>query len=97
MLPPEIHTALAQILQALQSPDNNVRTQAEDQLHNGWTAGRPDILLMGLVEQIQGSQDHAVWLPGASTRTYTKAATDTILRCRLISPNRLKNEKESCK
>ncbi len=60
VLPAEIHTALAQILQALQSPDNNVRTQAEDQLHNDWTAGRPDVLLMGLVEQIQGSQEPAV-------------------------------------
>jgi importin-5 len=60
VLPAEIHTALAQILQALQSPDNNVRTQAEDQLNSDWTAGRPDVLLMGLVEQIQGSQDPAV-------------------------------------
>ena len=60
MLPAEIHTALAQILQALQSSDNNVRTQAEDQLHSDWTATRPDVLLMGLVEQIQGSQEPAV-------------------------------------
>jgi hypothetical protein len=60
VLPAEIHSALAHILQALQSPDNNVRTQAEDQLHTDWTAGRPDILLMGLVEQIQGSQEPAV-------------------------------------
>jgi importin-5 len=60
VLPAEIHTALAQILQALQSPDNNVRTQAEDQLNSDWTAGRPDVLLMGLVEQIQGSQDPTV-------------------------------------
>jgi importin-5 len=60
VLPAEIHSALAHILQALQSPDNNVRTQAEDQLHTDWTAGRSDILLMGLVEQIQGSQEPAV-------------------------------------
>lgn len=60
VLPVEIHTALAQILQALQSPDNNVRTQAEEQLHSDWTAGRPDVLLMALVEQIQGSQEPAV-------------------------------------
>jgi importin-5 len=60
VLPAEIHTALAQLLQTLQSPDNNVRTQAEDQLQGDWTATRPDVLLMGLVEQIQGSQEPAV-------------------------------------
>lgn len=60
VLPAEIHTALAQVLQALQSPDNNVRAQAEDQLNSDWVAGRPDILMMGLVEQIQGSQEPAV-------------------------------------
>lgn len=60
VLPAEVHTALAQILQALQSPDNNVRKEAEDKLAGDWTAARPDVLLMALVEQIQGSQDPAV-------------------------------------
>ena len=60
VLPAEVHTALAQILQALQSPDNNVRTQAEEQLQANWTGERPEVLLMGLVEQIQASQETAV-------------------------------------
>ena len=61
-----MHAVLAQLLQALQSPDNNVRTQAENQLNSDWVAGREDVLLMGLVEQIQGSQDVAVELLSCS-------------------------------
>ncbi len=60
MLPPEVQTTLTQLLQALSSGDNALRSQAEEQLNNDWTANRPDILLMGLVEQIQGAQDQAV-------------------------------------
>jgi importin-5 len=63
MLPPEVQTTLTQLLQALSSGDNALRSQAEEQLNNDWTANRPDILLMGLVEQIQGAQDAAVCLP----------------------------------
>ena len=59
-VPPEISAELAQLLQALQSADNNVRSQAEDYLQNNWTATRPEMLLMGLVGQIAGSQDATV-------------------------------------
>ncbi|KAG9777003.1 ARM repeat-containing protein, partial [Aureobasidium melanogenum] len=57
VLPAEVQGALGQLLQALSSPDNNLRAQAEEQLNNDWTLNRPDMLLMGLVEQIQASQD----------------------------------------
>lgn len=49
--------ALAQLLQALQSSDNTLRGQAEDQLNNEWHANRPDVMLMGLAEQMQVGQD----------------------------------------
>ena len=61
VLPQDVHNALTNLLQALQSADNNVRTQAEEQLNTEWTQARPDVLLMGLVEQLHGSQDAAVW------------------------------------
>lgn len=77
VLPAEIHTALAQVLQALQSADNIVRSQAEDRLHSDWTAGRPDVLLMGLVEQIQGSQESAVRCLGESRPTKTNRVYQT--------------------
>lgn len=57
LLPPEVHTALSQLLGALSSADNNARSAAEEQLNNDWHANRPDVLLMGLVEQMQGSED----------------------------------------
>ena len=60
LLPPEIHTALSQLLRALSTPDNTVRTQAEEQLNNEWVQARPDVLLMGLAEQIQGAEDSSV-------------------------------------
>jgi hypothetical protein len=60
LLPPEIHTALEQLLQALSSSDNDVRTRAEEQLNNDWVTTRPDVLLMGLVEQMKGSSDPSV-------------------------------------
>ncbi|KAL8405126.1 hypothetical protein RB594_009859 [Gaeumannomyces avenae] len=52
LLPPEVTAELTQLLQALQSADNAVRSQAEDHLQNNWTITRPEVLLMGLVEQI---------------------------------------------
>ncbi|OTA99321.1 hypothetical protein M426DRAFT_68063 [Hypoxylon sp. CI-4A] len=55
VLPTETHTELAQLLQALQSPDNSIRSQAEGHLQNNWTNTRPEILLMGLAEQIASS------------------------------------------
>lgn len=63
ILPAEVHSALDQILQALQSTDNNVRSQAEKNLNEDWLNQRPDMLLMGLAEQMQGSQDEGVSSP----------------------------------
>ncbi|KAJ5672118.1 hypothetical protein N7507_001245 [Penicillium longicatenatum] len=57
LLPPEVHTALSQLLRSLSTPDNAVRSQAEDQLNNDWVQNRPDVLLMGLAEQIGGAED----------------------------------------
>ncbi|KAL4896488.1 armadillo-type protein [Aspergillus ambiguus] len=57
LLPPEVHSALSQLLRALSTPDNNVRAQAEEQLNNDWIQNRPDVLLMGLAEQIQGAEE----------------------------------------
>lgn len=60
VLPPEIHSALGELLQGLQSPDNNTRAHAEEQLNNEWIVARADVLLMGLVEQIQGALEAGV-------------------------------------
>ena len=60
VLPPEVHTALNNLLQGLQSTDNTVRSQAEEQLNTEWAQARPDVLLMGLGEQLQGSDNPAV-------------------------------------
>ncbi|MCJ1311017.1 hypothetical protein MMC25_004687 [Agyrium rufum] len=57
MLPPEVHLALSQLLQGLSSSDNVIRTQAEEGLSSDWVTTRPEILLMGLVEQFQESTD----------------------------------------
>jgi hypothetical protein len=67
VLPAEIHTELVQLLDALQSADNTVRTQAEDHLNTNWVATKPEMLLMGLVEQIQGSNDTTVGTPYSYT------------------------------
>ncbi|KAK1638101.1 armadillo-type protein [Colletotrichum phormii] len=60
VLPPDVHAELSQLLQALQSPDNSVRSQAEDHLQNNWTATRPEVLLMGLAEQVQVGSDASI-------------------------------------
>lgn len=60
VLAPEIHTALAALLKGLQSSDNVERTNAEDQLNREWAGERPDVLLMGLSEQIELAQDTSV-------------------------------------
>ncbi|KAI7778879.1 hypothetical protein LA080_001570 [Diaporthe eres] len=57
ILPPEITAELGQLIQGLQSPDNSIRSQAEEALANNWTSTRPEVLLMGLAEHIAGSQD----------------------------------------
>jgi len=60
VLPAEVHDALTQLLTGLQSGDNAVRTQAEEQLISEWVSLRPDMLLMGLAEQMQASQTEGV-------------------------------------
>lgn len=60
LLSPEIHAELSQLLQALQSPENGIRSQAEEHLQNNWTNTRPEVLLMGLAEQIQAAGDITV-------------------------------------
>ncbi|KAF4591475.1 importin beta-3 subunit [Ophiocordyceps camponoti-floridani] len=59
LLSDAVHAELTQLLQALQSADNDIRSQAEDHLQKSWTSPRPEVLLMGLVEQIQGAEDNA--------------------------------------
>lgn len=63
VLPAEVHTELTALLAALQAPDNGVRSQAEDHLNANWTASKPEVLLMGLVEQIHSSSDQNVSCP----------------------------------
>ncbi|KAF2148970.1 ARM repeat-containing protein [Myriangium duriaei CBS 260.36] len=60
VLPAQVTAALEQLVQALQSPDNAIRSQAEENLNTEWVGQRPEILLMGLVEQLRNSQDVAV-------------------------------------
>ncbi|KAL5337036.1 armadillo-type protein [Aspergillus crustosus] len=57
ILPQEVHSALSQLLRALSTADNTVRSQAEEQLTNEWIQNRPDVLLMGLAEQLEGAED----------------------------------------
>lgn len=68
VLPPEVHSSLAQLLQALSSADNGARAQAEEKLSSEWVRLRPDVLLMGLVEQIQGSEEPQVRDPRSTVR-----------------------------
>jgi importin-5 len=60
-LPADVQAALGQLSAALSSSDNNVRSQAEEHLTNDWVVNRPDVLLMGLVEQMHRSQETSVW------------------------------------
>ena len=85
LLPAEVSGALQQLLQALQSNDNTIRSQAEDQLNNDWNANRPDVLLMGLAEQIQVGHDNPV---GTHRPVYTSTykIIDPLLRCSPIPP-----------
>ncbi|KAK5104604.1 importin subunit beta-3 [Lithohypha guttulata] len=56
-LHPELQGALAQLLQGLNSADNDLRSKYEDSLANEWQAQKPDALLMGLVEHAHAAQD----------------------------------------
>lgn len=60
VLLPEVHGALSELLQGLQSADNDTRNRAEELLNNEWIVARPDVLLMGLVEHIQSSSEPTV-------------------------------------
>ncbi|KAL4930686.1 nuclear import receptor PSE1 [Aspergillus undulatus] len=57
LLPPEVHSALSQLLRGLSTADNNIRSQAEAQLNDDWIQNRPDVLLMGLAEQLENAED----------------------------------------
>jgi hypothetical protein len=102
VLPPDVHAELAQLLDALQSSDNSVRSQAEQHLGDSWTQQKPDMLLMGLVEQIQGSNDPTVGdmnpnhqiCEGALSLTYS-TATDTRFCSSYLPPNCLQGAQTS--
>lgn len=59
-LPENVHAALTNLLRGLQSSDNVERTAAEQQLNDEWFSQRPDVLLMGLSEQIDFAPDSTV-------------------------------------
>lgn len=59
----DTYNELTQTLQALQSPDNTIRSQAEDYLQNTWVNTRPEYLLLGLAEHISNSSDVSVCAP----------------------------------
>jgi hypothetical protein len=67
-LPADAHQQLSQLLQGLQSSDNDLRTQAEEALNNDWVARRPEMLLMGLAELTKNSQELLVRIDQAVSR-----------------------------
>ncbi|KAI1000584.1 Importin subunit beta-3 [Podosphaera aphanis] len=81
ILPADALSEFTQMLNALQSPDNVVRSQAEEHLMNNWTLSKPDMLLMGLVEQIQGSNDPTI-----------RSFASVIFRRTASRPRKLPNE-----
>ena len=100
LLPPEINAALTQLLDGLSSPDNNARALAEEQLNSEWVAKRPDVLLTGLVEQMQKSHEPSVRLnPPCRVDSKNKSltnrgsCTDTIIRSCTFSAHRNKSSK----
>ncbi|KAK0830201.1 importin subunit beta-3 [Friedmanniomyces endolithicus] len=66
-LPIQVHQALEELVGFLQSTDNAIRTQAEEQLNRTWVTERPEMLFLGLAEQMQGSQDEGT---GEQTETF---------------------------
>lgn len=90
VLPAEVHTALANLLQGLQSPDNVTRTTAEQQLNDEWVAQRPEVLLMGLSEQIELAQEtpvcHVMERRGSSSVSADQLADSNLRRCDLQAP-----------
>lgn len=61
-LPPQAAAHLEQVLPALASPDNNIRSAAEKSLNDEWVAKEPDLLLTGLAEQVRANADAGVGL-----------------------------------
>lgn len=96
-LPPEVHGALGQLLAGLQSPDNVTRTQAEENLNTEWVTGRPDVLLMGLTEQIQLAEEPStrsfasVLFRRIATRSRKDPATDVTKELFLTIPQPQRN------
>lgn len=85
MLPPEVHSVLAQLLSGLQSPDNVARTQAEETLNNDWVNAQTEILLMGLAEQIQLAEDAGVRLfGGTGLEPGLTLLADAFVRLRIV-------------
>ena len=92
VLPPDVHSALGSLLQRLQSPDNNTRAHAEEQLNNKWVVSRADVLLMGLVEQVQGASEAGVPIQFlVLSGSLTGAMLATFFRSRAVSAHRNKN------
>lgn len=89
-LSPDVHAELTQLLQALQAADNSIRSQAEDHLQNSWTNSRPEVLLFGLVEQIQGGTDNAVSLSPRIFNDFSTAGPRTFFLTYLPSFVRLR-------
>lgn len=77
----DIHNVLTQLLTGLSSSENDVRSRAEEQLNTEWVAGRPDVLLMGLVEQMHDSPDPSVRHAGLF-RCYIYGSNLLTLDCR---------------
>lgn len=75
VLSPDVHAALAQLLQGLQSTDNTARSAAEENLSTEWVSQRPEVLLMGLAEQMQGANDESV-SASSLDRTRRKTSPD---------------------
>lgn len=94
ILSPEIHTALTQLLHGLQSPDNVLRSEAEQRLQDEWSNPQPGLLLVGLVEQLQGADDVAVCpqflsnVPSFNTSSPQTRSFAAVLFRRVASRNR---------
>ena len=84
MLAPDVHAELAQLLEALQSRDNGIRSQAEEHLQSNWVAARPEVLLMGLAEQISAPKDSGVCIQRlrVPARLLTRRNLPVTLICR---------------
>lgn len=101
VLGPEIHTALAQLLSGLSSSNNEARSKAEELLNTEWVAVRPDVLLMGLVEQMQESQDPSVGtkisklkLPEANVYLQTRSFAAVLFRRMSTKTRKVPNRSE---